>query len=162
MRKLLPLLVLASIIFISSSAFAGSTWTIRLGYYTGITWVYSTSISYDGTCGTNCKKYYSSSLNLCPAEGVYAQVRDTGYDYYNYYYSLNDGYSWNSGNDSEGAVWISPYWYHYGYDQSHYSRGWYAPGNCEKVSYMKLWYRYSGGETIYSREFEVHSCDCIE
>ena len=158
---ILQLLVLASILFVSYSAFAGSTWTLRFGWHNGTNFVYTTNISYDGICGTNCKKYYSGDLNFCSAEGVYGQVRDTGYYYYNFYYSLNDGYSWNNNLDYEGISYASPYWYHRGWDTSHYTN-WYGPGNCTKVSYMLLYYRYTDGGTLYSRIFQGPSCNCIE
>lgn len=156
MRKTIPLLVMASIFLISS---VGTTWAYKFGRYDSPTWSYTTSVSYNGSCGTGCYKYYSSSINFCAINGYSARAHITSNYYsFDFWKTHNAGGTWT--DIGESSSYSSPY---YDYWATSTWRGdWNAPGNCAAVYFMKMNYKYSSGGTQYTKKFQGPSCDCIE
>lgn len=167
MKKVFVAIIVSVSLSIAVMAAANSTITRKLGYEKNGNWTYSTDISYEGSCGTNCFMYYAP-MHFCDIDGVYARV-DTDTDYYlfNAWYSLDNGVNWSTYVDSEDCVfvygvWPDPgYYLCYGQEQEGYNN-WDGPGTSIQDAYMAFDYRYESGGPQYRREFYGDSCAQIE
>ena len=172
MRDLTKFLALCSVLAVllcASSALA-STWTHRLGVKEGVTWTFTAgdAIPRSGYCNEahTCKEYYWTTPALGQHnshDGVHAQLKSSSnFNYWNMWYSKNDGASWVNTLDNEYLATAGGYYYYKGYEWTDYYPNWQAPGNCAKVSFMKIRYRVGTTGTIYERRFQVPSYYCIE
>jgi len=165
LTKMLAICSVLAVLLFATSALAVGTSTHRFGVQEGAVWTFTTDIDFVGYCNEahTCKEYYwGAPLGWFNShDGVHGQVKtDSNYNYWNMWYSKNDGATWHTALDEEYRTYYDEHYYCHGYEWTAYNN-WQAPGNCEKASFMKIRYRYGPAGTIYERRFQVPSYNCI-